>query len=227
MKKIPYLTTVGSIMYAATVTWPDIAFAIQHLSQFNCNPGQAHWTAAQCVIRYLYATKTRSLVLGGPDINLTGWVDSDWGACTDTHRSISGYTFSLGSGLVSWSSKKQPTVATSSTKAEYIASCHGAKEAVWMRSLLKCLGYAQAGASRIHCDNVGSNILTRDPSFHARTKHIDIQHHYIRERVDAGDIHYAYIPTRDNIADCLTKSLACPQFHEITMCMGMQNDLPT
>ena len=196
-------------MYAATATQPDIAFAIQ-LSQFNRDPGKAHWTAAQHVIQYLYATKTHSLVLGGPDINLTGWVDSDWGACTDTCRSISGYAFSLGSGLVSLSSKKQPTVTMSSTKAEYIASCHGVKEAIWMRSLLKCLGYAQAGASRIHCDNVGSNILTRDPSFHACTKHIDIQNHYICKRVHAGDIHYTYIPTRDNITDCLTKSLAHP-----------------
>ena len=79
MKKIPYLTTVGSIMYAATATHPDVAFAIQHLSQFNTNPGNAHWTAAQCTIRYLYATRNRTLVLGSLEINLTGWVDSDWG----------------------------------------------------------------------------------------------------------------------------------------------------
>ena len=77
MKKIPYLTAVGSIMYAATATHPDVAFAVQHLSQFNCDPGNAHWTAAQHVIWYLYATKTRTLVLGGQHINLTGWVDSD------------------------------------------------------------------------------------------------------------------------------------------------------
>src|SRR5882724_1935018 len=132
MKKIPYLTAVGSIMYAATATHPDVAYAIQHLSQFNCNLGNAHWTTAQHVIQYLYATKTRSLVLGGPEIKLTGWVASDWGACTDTCHSTFGYAFSLSSGLVSWSSKKQPTVATSSTKAEYIASCHGTKEVMWL-----------------------------------------------------------------------------------------------
>src|SRR5882724_6180702 len=121
MKKIPYLTAIGSIMYAATATHPDITYAIQHLSQFNCNLGNAHWTTAQCVIQYLYATKTRSLVLGGPEIKLTGWVDLDWDACTDTCHSMSSYAFSLGSGLVSWSSKKQPMVVTSSTRAEYIA----------------------------------------------------------------------------------------------------------
>jgi len=166
-------------MYAATAMQPNIAFAVQHLSQFNSNPGNAHWTAAQCTIRYLYATRDRALILGGPEITLTGWVDSDWGACTDLRCSISGYTFSLGSGLISWSSKKQPIVATSSTEAEYIASCHGVKEAIWLRNLLQLLGFRQTTASCIHCDNVGSNILTWDPSFHARMKHIDIQHHYV------------------------------------------------
>jgi len=139
-------------MYAATATHPYIAYAVQHVSQFNCNLGNAHWTATQCVIQYLYAIKMRSLVLGGPEIKLTGWVDSDWGACMDTCHSMSSYAFSLSSGLVSWSSKKQPTVATSSTKAEYIASCHGTKEAVWLHSLLKSLGHAQDHLSYIHCD---------------------------------------------------------------------------
>ena len=167
MKKIPYLAAVGSIMYAATATHPDVAFAVQHLSQFNNNPGNAHWTAVQHTIWYLYATRNRTLVLGGPEINLTGWVNLDWGACTDTCQSISGYTFSLGSGLISWSSKKKATVATSSTEAEYVASCHGAKEAIWIRNLLKLLDFEQTTSSCIYCDNVGSNILTRDPSFHA------------------------------------------------------------
>ena len=140
------LTVVGSIMYAATATCPDVAYAIQHLSQFNCDLGNTHWTIAQHIIWYLYATKSRSLVLGGQEINLMGWVDSDWGTSTDTHHSISGYTFNLGSDLVLWSSKKQPMVATSSTEVEYIASCHGSKEAIWLQSMLKFLGHAQ----RVH-----------------------------------------------------------------------------
>ena len=167
------------------------------------------------------------LVLGGPEITLTGWVDSDWGACTDMHRSVSGYVFSLGLGLISWSLKKQLIVATSSTEAEYIASCHGAKEAVWTQSLLNLLSFEQNTPSRIFCDNVGSNILTQDPSFHAQTKHIDIQHHYVREHVEAGNISYAYIPTCDNLTDCLTKPLARPQFQDLTACMGMSGNLPT
>jgi len=148
-----------------------------------------HWTTAQHVIRYLYATRSRSLVLGGPEI-IIGWVDWDWGACTDTCQSTSRYVFSLGLGLVSWSSKKQPTVAIYSTEAENIASCHGMNEAVWLHSLLKSLGYTQAAASHILCDNVGSNILTCDPSLHVHTNHIHSQHHYSHELVEVSDIDY-------------------------------------
>ena len=100
------------------------------------------------------------LLLGGPEINLTGWVDLDWGACTDTRRSISGDTFSLGSGLISWSSKKQATMATSSTEAEYVASCHGAEEAIWIRNLLKLLGFEQTMSSCIYCDNVEEKFIS-------------------------------------------------------------------
>src|SRR5882724_6088792 len=107
---------------------------------------------------------------------------------------MSSYAFSLSSGLVSWSSKKQPTIVTSSTKAEYLASCHGTKKAIWLRSLLKSLGHSQDHPSCIHCDHAGSNILTHDQSFHSWTKHIDLQHHYVHEWVEAGDIHFAYIP---------------------------------
>ena len=108
MAQIPYLTTVGSIMYAASGTRIDVAFAVQHLSQFSSNPGHAHWTAAQRVIRYLYTTRDHALVLGGSgDITLRGFTDSDWGADVDHRRSISSYVFSLGRGAISWSSKKQ------------------------------------------------------------------------------------------------------------------------
>src|SRR5882724_6438480 len=123
MKKIPYLTTVGSIMYAATTTHLGVAHAVQHLNQFNNNQGNAHCMASQCIIRYLYYTRTRSLVLSGPEIKLTGWWT--WkGTNAQTHvTQLLGTLSQL--GLVSWSSKKQPTVAMSTTEAQYIASCHG------------------------------------------------------------------------------------------------------
>ena len=119
MRGIPYLTAVGSIMYTVMGTHIDVAFAVQHLSQISSNLGQAHWTTAQQVIRYLYATQGHVLILGGPnEIRLHGFTDSDWAANVDNHQSVSGHVFSLGCGAISWSSKKQATVAMSSTEAE-------------------------------------------------------------------------------------------------------------
>jgi transposase InsO family protein len=182
MKKVPYLTAIGSMMYAAMGTRPDISFAVSHLSQFSANPGPAHWTQAQRVITYLYTTRDVELVLGGKEISLSGWVDSDWASDRDDRRSIAGYMYSLGGGPISWSSKKQPTVATSSVEAEYMACAYGIKEALWLRSLLKLMDFEQKTATSILCDNMGAIILTKDPTFHARTKHIDVAHHFIRER---------------------------------------------
>ena len=94
-------------------------------------------------------------------------------------------------------------------------------QAIWLHSLLKFLGFVQDSMTAIHCDNVSANILTCDPSFHARTKHINIQHHYVHEWVEASDLHYTYIPTRENLVDCLTKSLLQPQFHDLMTHLGM------
>jgi hypothetical protein len=116
MRKIPYLAGVGSLMYASMATRPDITFAVNWLSQFSSNPGPAHWTAVQRVIRYLHRTKDIRLILGGKDpIVLTGYTNSDHASDVDTRRSTSGYVYTLRLGAISWSSKRQPTVTTSST----------------------------------------------------------------------------------------------------------------
>jgi len=201
MKGIPYLAAIGSLMYASMGTRPDVTFAVQHLSRFSSNPGMAHWTAAQRVIHYLNTTKNVKLTLGGQrPIVLNGWTDADWAASTDNRKSISGYAFSLGSGAISWSAKKQPTVANSSCEAEYIACNHATKEAMWLQALLRALGqsvskttvlkFTPETKTCVYCDNQGTISLIKDSSFHARSKHIDVKHHYIREHVTAGDIHF-------------------------------------
>jgi hypothetical protein len=154
ISKIPYLATIGSLMYASMGTRPDITFAVQHLSQFSLNPSQAHWTAAQHVIRYLNATRELKLVLGGKDeIKLGGRVDSDFASNIDDRRSVLAYAFDLGTGTISWSSKKQAMVSISTTEAEYIAAEHGVKEAVWLCTLLKLVGYEQRNPTLMRCDN--------------------------------------------------------------------------
>jgi hypothetical protein len=118
--------------------------------------------------------------------------DSDYANCADTHRSVSGYCFKLGTGVISWSSRKQPTVATSSCEAEYMATCHATKEAVWLRALLLGMDLAQPRATLISVDNHGALALTEDPYFHARSKHIDVQYHFTCERVEAGNVTVAF-----------------------------------
>ena len=156
MEKIPYLSAVGSLMYASIATCPDITYAISHLGKYSANPGQAHWMAAQHVICYLNGTRERWLILGGKQpIALDRYIDLDFTQDLDNRKSVSGYTFSLGSGAISWSSKKQATISGSSTKAEYIAADHTAKEAMWLRSLLSLIGYPQCTSTLICCNNMG------------------------------------------------------------------------
>ena len=122
---------------------------------------------------------------------------------------------------MSWSSKKQPTVAMSSMEAEYIALSHATKEAIWLRSLLIDLGLSPAGATTIYCDNQAAIALSHDFQFHAKSKHIDIQHHFIRDKVNDKSISISYVPTNENPADILTKGLARPKHEKFGSEMGL------
>ncbi len=153
----------GVLMYLAVATRPDIMHAVSTLSRFNSGHREAHWKAAQHVVAYLKGTQDLELELGGKRVaRLTGYTDSNYTNCPDTRRSVPGYCFSLGSGLVSWMSKKQLTTATSSTKAEYMTACPDTKEAVWMRNLLNGLDHTQTKVSIIFINNRGARILTKD-----------------------------------------------------------------
>lgn len=224
MARVPYRALVGSLIYAAVTTRPDIAHTVSTLSQFNQNPGMTHWTAAKRVLRYLKGTRGHQLTLGGDQpIQLEAYTDSNYAGDLDKRRSTSEYTMSLGGlGIISWSTKKQPTVATSSTEAEYIACCHTTKEVVWLRALLRAMGFPQTAATILWCDNQGAIALTEDPSVHARTKHIDVQYHYSRERVEMGEIGFKYIHTLENLADTFTKSLPETSFIKHHQSMGVQ-----
>ena len=155
---------------------------------------------------------------------LMGYTDADWAGDQDTRRSTSGYVFGIGSGAISWQSKRQPTVALSTCEAEYIGQTQATKEAVWLKRLLDQLNPQEHRyAVIIFCDNQGAMALAKNPQFHARTKHIDIQHHYVREQVAQGNVELEYIATDKQVADGLTKALCKDKFITFRNAIGLES----
>ena len=208
-----YQSMVGSLNYLMTVARPDIAHAVGVVSRYSANPNQRHMDAVRRVYAYLKkypdigpiysATSSQSLC------ELVGFVDSDWAGCHDTRRSTTGWVFTLGGCVIAWASRRQKSVALSTCEAEYIAAAEAAKEAIWLLSLLKELnvpGIPQ-DAIKLHIDNNAAMKLTKNPEFHARTKHIELRHHFLREQVLEGNIEMIRVDTKDNLADIFTKAL--------------------
>ena len=183
MKNAPYQQAIGSLMYAALATRPDIMYSVSLLSRFMKDPGRVHWAAVKRVICYLKGTKNVKLTYGAIRTGFCGYADSDWGSQRDWH-SISGYVYTLDGGAISWSSKKQAVVSLSSTEAEYVAATHAAKEALWYRQFFREVSRPLSKPVLIYSDNQGAIALTKDDRYHARTKHIDIRYHFIREAVE-------------------------------------------
>jgi hypothetical protein len=207
--KLPYRELVGKLMYLATCTRPDIAFAVQELAKFMSNHGQGHWAAAKHLMRYLQGTRSIGIIYGrvdGPYPIFKMFTDLDW-AQGESRKSVCGYIAEMGGGAIAWSSKQQGVVALSSCEAEYIAVTHAAKEVLWLRSLSQELGFEQGAATSIYCDNQGTVACTHDPQHHSRMKHIDIRFHFIRDCVQKGLVDVMHIPGIDNVADLLTKPL--------------------
>jgi len=146
------------------------------------------------------------------EFRLCGFTDSDWASSLDDRRSVSANAFTLGSEVITWSSKKQATVPLSSTKAEYIAATSSACQANWLRRVLADLEQEQKGAIEIYCDNKAAISMTKNPTFHSRTKHIDIRYHFIRDMVAKKEINLIYCSTQEQLADVLRKSLSKQRF---------------
>jgi len=210
MKDKPYKEALGSIMWAQGATRPDLSFAVNLLARFQANPGREHWNAMLHILAYIKGTLDYRITYhrgsnGGS--KPFGYVDADYAGDSDTRRSTSGYIFMMAGGAVSWSSKRQPTVSLSTTEAEYMALAQAGQQAVWMISFMNEIGLPQKLPTTLYGDNMSSIALTLNHKGHSRAKHIDVRHHYIRERVEEGDIKVAHIPSTENLADILTKPL--------------------
>jgi hypothetical protein len=224
MKNVPYREAIGSLMYAAIGTRPDITFAVTALSQYLQNPGRPHWEQAKRAIRYLKGSRDWKLVYGSTG-GVEGFSDANWGNDVDDRHSICGYVYTLNGGAITWSSKKQSVVALSSTEAEYIGITHAAKEAVWVCHLLSEL-YSPAILEHpiiVHCDNRSAIELVKNATFHSRTKHIAIRYHYIREAFNDGIITLTHRGTDEMPADMFTKALARVKLSKFTNSIGVSS----
>ena len=207
-----YQQLIGSLMYAACATRPDIAFAVNTCSQFMQNPGEKHLQAAKHVLRYLKATKDQKLVYSrhGPEQanKLYGYVDADHAGCQDDRKSVGGYVLMLNGGAVSWASRKIKVVSISSFESEwYSASICGCEIAV-LRRLMEEIDFAQKTPTVLFEDNAACvHVATSQKSMNPRSKHIDVRVFKLKEFVEDGILQLNKVESIHNIADCLTKAL--------------------
>ena len=216
-----YRRLIGRLLYL-TVTRPDIQYAVNTLSQFMQAPSSTHLDAANRVLRYLKGSVGKGLLLSASSsVSLSGYSDSDWARCPLTRRSTTGYFTMLGSSPISWKTKKQSTVSRSSTEAEYRAIAALTAELQWLHSLLKDLGIPHPRPISVHCDNQAAIHIAEKPVFHERTKHIEIDCHFVREKIGTGLISPCYLRSFDQLADIFTKPLGVDAFQRFLPKLGV------
>ncbi|XP_020672132.1 uncharacterized protein LOC110092095 [Dendrobium catenatum] len=206
-----YRQLVGALQYL-TLTRPDITYAVNKACQHMHSPTDQHFDALKRILRYLRGTVHYGLPITGSSMNLRSYVDSDWAGDQQDRKSTTGYCNFLGNTLISWSVKKQTTIARSSTEAEYRAIAAVTTEIIWLRRLLEEFGFAQTSPTILYCDNTSAIVLANNPVYHARTKHIEVDCHFIRECIKNQSIQVHHISSKDQLADFFTKSLSISRF---------------
>lgn len=211
-----YRSLAGALQYL-TFTRPDITYAVQQVCLFMHDPRQAHLTALKRIIRYVQGTKDHGLQMyKSPSSSLVAYSDADWAGCPDTRRSTSGYCVYRGNNLISWSSKRQDTVSRSSAEAEYRGVANTVAETCWIRNLLLELHQPVSKATLIFCDNISSVYLSANPVKHQRTKHVELDIHFVREKVALGQVKVLHVPSSSQYADIFTKGLPSSLFMEFS-----------
>ena len=209
-----YRSLAGALQYL-TLTRPDIAYAVQQVCLFMHAPQDTHMQLVKRILRYLQGTSHYGLQLyKSSSMDLIAYTDADWAGCPDTRRSTSGFCVFLGSNLVSWSSKRQPTISRSSAEAEYRGVANCVAESCWLRQLLHELHLPPTRATIVYCGNISASYLACNPVQHQRTKHIEIDLHFVRDRVALGEVRVLHVPSSSQFADVFTKGLPSQVFHD-------------
>ncbi|KFK26181.1 hypothetical protein AALP_AA8G213400 [Arabis alpina] len=212
MAQVPYASAVRCLMYAMVCTRPDLAQAVSEVSKYMSNPGRDHWNDVKWILRYLKGTAEYGLRFGDLKcVAVLGYVDSDYAGDLDNRRYTTGYVFTLAEGPVSWRSVLQDVVAMSTMEAEYMAMGEAAKEALWVQGLVAELSVERGGVL-LHGDSQSAMYLAKNQVYRARTKHIQVTYHKIRELVASGDILLEKVHTSENTADMLTKPVTEEMF---------------
>jgi len=223
-----YQQGIGSLMFAMVLTRPDIAFTLGKLSQYMSDPAEHHGHALKNLLRYLRSTVTMKLRYGpgGAHSQFVIYSDADWASDAVDRKSVSGSTAMFYGGPISWSSKKQRSVSTSSCESEYIALTTCCKQGQWIAQVFRDLGfpkYIGKDTNKVQMlgDNQGAIALTKNPHLHERSKHIDVCYHFVRDMAEQGKLEVAYVPTADMVADGMTKPLQRVAFERFKNQLGV------
>lgn len=209
-----YRSLAGALQYL-TFTRPNISYAVQQVCLFMHNPMDTHMHALRMILRYIQGTKHYGLHLYPSfTTSLLSYTNSNWSGCPDTRRSTSGYYVYLGDNLLSWSSKRQPTLSRSSAEAEYCGVANVVSESCWLRNLLLELQCPIHKATMVYYDNVSGIYLSGNPVQHQQTKHIEMYIHFVREKVVRGQVRVLHIPSKHQIANIFIKGLPLILFQD-------------
>ncbi|KAM7498207.1 hypothetical protein LguiA_022621 [Lonicera macranthoides] len=216
-----YRRLIRRLLYL-TITRPDITYSVNSLSQFMQSPRSSHLDAAYRVLCYIKGSTGKGIILSSyNNLSLSGYCDSDWGGCPDTRRSTTGYCTFLGTSPISWKYKKQHTISRSSVEVEYRAMASLTCELQWLTSILHDFWVPSSHPIPLHCDNQAALHIVNNPVFHERTKHIEIDCHFIREKIQSKLISPCYVSSGSQIADLFTKPLSKDFFHRLIRKLGV------
>ncbi len=216
-----YRRIVGSLIYM-TITRPYLSYVVGVVSQFLQTPRKPHLDTVRRILIYIKHTlKCGIFYKAKSQLQVHGYTNADWADNVLDKISTSGFMFSFGSGAVSWSSKKQPTVALSSTEAEYKGVAIAPCEVVWLQKLFSDLGQSMDAHVVIYCDNISSILLANNSVYHVRTKHIEVHYHFIREKVLAKEIDLIHVSTENQVVDIFTKALSIDKLKRFRQMLGV------